>query len=903
MVSSEVDPDQLLLCGFVPWRATGRALPCFSAGSLANTWYTAVTDIEGDAQSKIAGFEEYLGPGVERLPSDLVRPAQKGQPWIEVFTFDGRVYTGASGELLTDLEPVWEKLELRAPLSLFELLSDEASARRTVAAANARRFLAARHGLQEVEDWSVSVLRDAIQLRLRRLLPQARPGDAGLHRLEVHANPQGLQVLIPPVIARSLFADPAMHEWLTDLNGLARDLNLEIAEIGELPPPIPGSRPRQRPQQPSPDKRESSDLLILTEGRRAKQIGRLVAGPDWHPVWTSTREIPAAGGPAVTVTDWGSDVPELERFSAVILCVDDESWTVDLEHAVLALRGRAAKTRTPILLAPALPQHEPSRILMDAGAGAFLTDAVDAVVDTSLARSPLWSGDTGRAVDRSIADILMHAGLLFDRYSPVTRELQALAPKHTPIVQYRIDDGDEEALPGLLQSESFWSEPPDAYFEHRFDARTTTRRRTRLRGLVRAVRPSTDFDRFAHELVRRLGGPDAQRVIPTRDLPWEVAGLPPAGPASAFRLQSPLAGWMLMTAATPTFEQFRGAARHGWWLVRYTDVETIHRLASPPDLRHDLPEVAAELRVDGLSRRPENRGLATRGIDIRDVAPLDADQYEEWRASDPDPVWDDLVRPYRTTVGRPPPALNGERQIAYVVQGPALLEGVRENDPAAHRLMELTGWRGPRSTSGPWPKRLGDLAAAYAEAPPGCRRYIVADGDIPVRVAELADGETPAQNLFLMVGDVAAPALLLSRLFEVWAFFTLSRSRSWPSRFTLSRTFEAFPLSTALWPTRTENGRPFLTLSQDSGLALPFMDLQAHLARRQQWPEPFSGAICRRDLDHDVLRRLLDAPLMNTYDLSPDATDTDILERLLSFNSQQPGSRFVLGRSRFGDRL
>ncbi len=299
----------------------------------------------------------------------------------------------------------------------------------------------------------------------------------------------------------------------------------------------------------------------------------------------------------------------------------------------------------------------------------------------------------------------------------------------------------------------------------------------------------------------------------------------------------------------------------------------------------ELPALPGEFLLGELSRLAENRGLATRGLDIRDVLTLTGHQYEEWSRIGADHPWpDQIIRPYRATIAHVPPMSKDNRQVAYVAPAPEIIEGLRIRDPVVEYLADLAGWKEPRPSSGPWPKRLGDLEAIYAEPPATAARYAIADGDLPIRIAALDEREAPAQNLFLMAGDRAVPALALSRVFHVWTYATLSRSRGWPSRFTLGRTFESFPLPEGFLLRRHGPELALLTIHPSAAAAEPLARFEHELQLRQEWPVPWSSPVSRKRMNQEVLHELLDIPLLGSYDLPPDASDLQIIRRLVEFN-------------------
>jgi hypothetical protein len=170
-------------------------------------------------------------------------------------------------------------------------------------------------------------------------------------------------------------------------------------------------------------------------------------------------------------------------------------------------------------------------------------------------------------------------------------------------------------------------------------------------------------------------------------------------------------------------------------------------------------------------------------------------------------------------------------------------------------------------------KRLADLRIAWSEPAGGATRYVIGDGNLPAQIARLATGEVPSQRFFIVDGDGAVPALFGSKVFAVWAQATLSRSTSWMSRFSVGRTFGAFPIFPPFFIQPSKSGPAQLRLS---AVSPEFEVLVTQLSKIYRSPAD------RRDSFSQRLHRQIDNVILEEHlKLAHDATDYAILSRLL----------------------
>jgi hypothetical protein len=291
-----------------------------------------------------------------------------------------------------------------------------------------------------------------------------------------------------------------------------------------------------------------------------------------------------------------------------------------------------------------------------------------------------------------------------------------------------------------------------------------------------------------------------------------------------------------------------------------------------------------EIRLPKLQQLGRNRGLATRGVDPRDVVRLTSYQIEELRKSFAHSRLLSEARIYRSQVNRTEPD-------EYAIPIASIREEFGRNDEAAGDLENILGEQISLDRA---IKRPSDLRVSWSYPMDRLRRFVMEDGALPIQIAELSVDEVPAQRLFIIDGDASVPVLFGSRLFQVWASATLSRSTSWTPRFSVSKTFETFPIppSFVIFHDALSN-RAQLRLSLDSiHSANASIHLTGLVSEFEQNSATRDWQISSDD-EHDKtlpahpMIAEIDAALLSDIQLPKDASDLDILERLLEMNNSK----------------
>lgn len=912
-MTDEVDEfENMWLSGYVKLTEQGFALPAYVARPGANAWYAAFPAVEGDHASTIANFELLEGEDILPLP-DTTITVSPGAPWQDVFLWAGRVFAGTPAQLLDAVAPYQDQLRALAPLSYLDLAVAAESPMSADLAAGVLAFLERKLGdAAGAASFRELVLRPGVLLELQRQygkIGQARlPTSLRDFSLREH-EPGQFEVEMVLGTAAAMGGGSAAAELRASITRFGDIVGLPLRATGlderkpsrvlpkspaeELSPPLEYQTIGHGPSvEPFPS------ILLIAADRRAAQIARYLEPPlevafDARSIWgAETYRIEhlrafsgIAPGPRDNViTVVGTIHPDtpLDDFALVVWLAGNEALRDDRADAILDA-VRSLKPDTPFLIAPAPPPDGPSAVLGERGYPERLLRRCNAIIDTTLARSPFWAGQPRRSVDRRMADIVAAVSVVAALDSKLRGPLRdargSKQPRAISFLGGQSRFNVERATASELNAAGLSSQQNEAIHTRvGFEMRERSSKRVQSASLVlQPLRP--DFGQFAEAAVVEALGPGR---------PWQ--GALPAGhdvPASIFRTMdhpdlavvfhpSDRTGQAIVVSAeTPYLRTLREAEREGASVVRYTDVDSLRALIGRD---RDMP-LPREMRLPTLHRYPRHRGLATRGVDTRDVVRLPETQWMELIGSHPTSELEGQVRRYLAAID----VHDTEPEIA--LPSPAVWSAANAGDPLAEKLIgRQAGLRSDRALSG---KRTGDLIAAWSQPADGARRWVLEDGRLPVEMTALDPNAVPAQRLFFIDGDGAVPAFLLSRLFEVWARALLPSATSWASRFQVSKTFDAFPFPWSFAILPAENGSPpHLRFSAKNQTGTKLAELVGRNARRlADVMEEF-----RRDeraLHNHPLMREVDMLLLEDFHLSPDASDLDILEVMIERNQER----------------
>jgi hypothetical protein len=596
------------------------------------------------------------------------------------------------------------------------------------------------------------------------------------------------------------------------------------------------------------------------------------------------------GVPDLQVVDEHTAMPLLEDFATIIWVADDEIIGRDWGRSVPAeLQSAMDAGANPLcILAPTLPPGQPSQLLAEKP-GSRDIQPFFTFLDTSTVRSPFWSGNQKRSIARRTADLVLGAAALTLPDSPLRSYLTEDRPRYEPILLSLSSGGSrgssarrtlasEVSAAGLKDRrkdgplERFsWSERP---LKARFSAR---------RGSAEVGRQRPTFRPFAVEVVQR------SKLLSAMKPDERLVGELPSSITDALRFPDLSAAFTVstrgnerpcvLTAEAPDLAVLRAAAESGWQICRYTDENTLRDLVS--DRKSDRWFLPCDIQLPKLNRLGRNKGLAVRGVDPRDVIRFSAEVFAEWRhvASRSELMED--VRWYRSELNlqNEPPEAAGVATLSVS----AFREAENRDEEAAEQLRRLD----PRSVPGPevLARRTADLRASWEGPLRGVSRYMLEDGRLPVRFGPVDREEVAAQKFFTMDGDGSVPALLMSKIFAVWAGATLSRSPSWSSRFSVTKTFETFPIPDVFTVMRDgDAGRASLRLSRASGAIRQLIKSLERDLSQNSLHFPFRQS--NRKVPSAIADTMdeIDRMLLRQIDLDEDAAELDILERLVQLN-------------------
>lgn len=905
------DISELLLAGFVPLRAQGLALPCYASGPLSNAWYCAVCSIDGDHTGTVTGFEPFESDDIIRLPAAAARAVSLGDPWHDVLLWKGEFHVGTPTIIIAQLGETAAELAAEAPLTLLDLAMAGDGLDRAALAATAYAHVRAQWGEAEADRWqSDGFARQQLMLEARRLLAAAGTEDAGVVRgIEVERTGTNLVADIPEALVQLLQEHDIFPRFAARVAALAQETHLSLAPVAEPGGPVaarePGADDAAQAAEALADEPpvlsgsagvQSANVLVLASGARARLLLRYIQRPDWEPHWDDAPR-PGRGRRSsgrldpdfarVDVVDDRNGLPDLSPYEVIIWLVDDGAFLNDQGRVTgQQLQAALGHGAMPLcIIAPMLPAQQPPAILADRSVASDLP-LFDTILDTAVVRSPFWPGNSRRSIDRRVADLVSATAQLAAPGSPLHAWLTEDRPRYEPLL-LSIASGirqnrESSGLFSEVSSAGRFAEGPRRRDAEQFTWTEVPRggeRMNLLEGMAVVRRHEPDFQPFAEAVTEHVptSRPLQRDSKFLGEVPDPIAdALTYPHLAAAFRAE-PKRGDAIcvVTAEAPGLRALRAAAKIGWSVIRYSDEESLRSLTT--GRRRRTANLPADIVLPDLNRLGRNRGLAIRGVDPRDVVRMPIHVLKEWRRRFRD---SDLVasfRWYRSSINR----YDELPEAAGVAAVPAelLFQGEMQDDRAAAFLRE----HDDVIAAGARAKRTADLRASWSQPADGAARFMFEDGKLPVRFGPVHHQEVAAQKFFTIDGDASVPLLFSSRLFRVWARATLTRSPSWSSRFSITRTFETFPLPHQFLVLNDGEGdRASLRASPRSkslSALLKAYDPDMLRLEYSQAGRTSDLASDRRDYFSEVEEHLLDL-----IGLPPDVSDLDLLERLVDMN-------------------
>ena len=656
------DPPQMLfLAGYVPLTPHGFALPCFSTGARANTWYTAVCSIDADHSGSIVEFEIFESDDIEKLPEAELQEASVGSHWIDVFLWSGAVLVGTADDLVDALEDEIPAMRAHAPLTLLDLALHSDRLGTADIARSAIDYLTSSFGGDKAHEWlRDTLLRQRTMVALRRITHEAgfTPAIRSLiSQTEIIDLDDGsMRVELPKALSKAVLTSDLLQVLDDCIAALGECIGVDLSTP-------PHAAAESEPVSPREDgwKDRGSDVLIVFSGPRAERIARHVETPDWMPDWGrgSPYRVPeyavrqldprmgwpdTNGRPTIDVADGRYMPKDFAAYGAVVWLADDDAIIDNTKsrryadvHAALT-SGFHPHIK---LFAPALPLEEPSDVLMGPPSKEP-NFGFDTIIDTSIARSPFWSGNQRRSLDRRIADSVVGASMLCVGDNPVSRHLTFNAQHEGPtLLTFAARNGqradpfkdtaelasEASGMPLMLRRAA-----EDVSLPFYFEMRNVVRKKpgaSKAYGAILRRRPG--FQQFAAAAVAEI----VHRKSPKTKIQSRVDQHLPKGLSDSLRHPNGVAtlrtpnggpfGRLVVLAEAPSLKTLRIAAEENWAVARYTDRDTIARIFE--DGRSDAGFLPEEISLPPLRRIPGNRSFATRGLDPRDVIRLERRQF------------------------------------------------------------------------------------------------------------------------------------------------------------------------------------------------------------------------------------------------------------------------------------
>lgn len=896
-------PDRFYLSGFVRLTDHGFALPAYQVKPGANAWYAAIPEVTGDHASLIKGFELLEDEVVEQFDSGIF--AGPGDAWRDVFLWDGRIHAGRPAEILAAIEDVRSDVLRLAPLSYLDLALPAESPDTEEVAEAARALLEQKLGTERGEACFLSlVVRPNILIELRKAI-NSRPstetqGPSPDFSIETRGQGRFRIGLVSGTFAS--LGEAASERFrmavvrFSGRLGITLDVDDPQAEAaGVLAEPEPQGEQRTGRRTSRHGGRDLPNILIIAADARSQEICRhlelpssIAFGPAaiWEGDYRIERrvdltELPTSrDGVILIVAGVGARDAQrpLSVFDVVVWLAGNDALSDDRTSRVHELVGRRDR-RTPFLIAPAPPPDGPSFLIEKRSGVAAVLGQANAVIDTTLARSPFWTGPARRSVDRRMADMVAMASVLAAADGNVRQDLTTRRGSKQPFAvslsmgdrRFRHEAVSELNATGLRGMQS--------------DRQSTSRHAFKMTDIGSAVVRNaaveigplwTDFERFGEAaFLEAVGGKETwlERSLIT-DVPDSLR-LSLDAPALSVALKDRDGRpFMVLTAEAPRLATIREGYESDVAVIRYTDTATMRATA----LRERSSGLPGEMRLGKLSRLAQNQGLVTRGLDARDIVRVQESDWLKIRGYG-SPGLTSQARIYRPSAATP----DDSREIALPVA--AAWDGIRGGDATALELLKLFPDLRERGQRGG--KRPSDLEAAWTIPSGDVQRWVIEDGRVPVEAGLLRPGEAPAQRLFFIDGDEAVPCFVFSRLFAVWARSLLPASTSWASRFQVSRTFDAFPFPLCFRIVRPSDGQPQLRFAkgpqrlEELGhrLRYEFMDDGRRPASRGFEDERLGQQI-------EMIEEL-DEILLGEMKMPLHASDLEILEMLLERNQSR----------------
>lgn len=199
--------EPLLLAGYQAVFPRGFALPCFGTAPRPNRWSIAEAEVQGDHQSRIAGFVPFESDHIVQLPAEDIVKVQAGDPWHDVFLLDDKAWVGTPGAILDQLGDRFEQLTAEAPLEALDLALAAGHADTSEVLRAAQAAVTELHGEDRANAWlSQLIIRPQARVEMRRRLRDAGLDDDQnrVREIQVEQGGSGFRLSMPAQLEEAL---------------------------------------------------------------------------------------------------------------------------------------------------------------------------------------------------------------------------------------------------------------------------------------------------------------------------------------------------------------------------------------------------------------------------------------------------------------------------------------------------------------------------------------------------------------------------------------------------------------------------------------------------------------------------------------------------------------------------
>jgi hypothetical protein len=242
MTEHEEPVGRLQLVGYEKMTDHGLALPVFGRSLGANVYYTARSSSPGEVNGQIVGFDHYDPDRLICLPPEQIRETGIGDPWLDIFLWQGAAYVGTAPEIWNALAEVRESIAEHAPLSLLALAEGVERVQDLQLVHKAFSWLTRRYGTQKASEWRKDTYLRGIVLKGVRRQLGASAGKAEMRRalqesLSVHQDGNKITASIELPLPFLPLEDLRAFFSVATSFGLKPELtNANPAKVPERPP-------------------------------------------------------------------------------------------------------------------------------------------------------------------------------------------------------------------------------------------------------------------------------------------------------------------------------------------------------------------------------------------------------------------------------------------------------------------------------------------------------------------------------------------------------------------------------------------------------------------------------------------------------------------------------------------